>query len=75
MTSSSPHAVNLAEKLGQFDDHWTPRRVAELNGHDVRVVKVRGELFWHQHDDTTVEQTQHRRRGYSAAAHRDLSPR
>ena len=45
-------AVNLAEKLAQFDDHWAPRTVAEFNGHDVMVVKVKGEFTWHSHPDT-----------------------
>jgi mannose-6-phosphate isomerase-like protein (cupin superfamily) len=45
-------AVNLSEKLSRFTDHWAPRVVAEFNGHDVMVVKVKGEFRWHQHDDT-----------------------
>ena len=28
--------VDLAEKLAQFDEHWSPRTVAEFNGHDVQ---------------------------------------
>ena len=44
--------VNLAEKLRQFQDHWKPRTVAQLNGSDVMVVKVQGEFVWHKHDDT-----------------------
>lgn len=45
-------AINLAEKLDQFDDHWAPRTVTTFNGHDVMVVKVKGEFVWHHHDDT-----------------------
>ena len=45
-------SVNLAEKLAQFDEHWAPRTVAAFNGHDVMVVKVKGEFVWHAHDDT-----------------------
>ena len=44
--------VNLAAKLGTFSEHWSPRTVAEFNGHDVMVVKVQGEFTWHQHADT-----------------------
>ncbi len=44
--------VNLAEKLGTFDQHWSPRTVSEFNGHDVMVVKVKGEFNWHSHADT-----------------------
>ena len=45
-------AINLAEKLATFEDYWSPRTVAQLNDHDVMVVKVRGEFVWHKHDDT-----------------------
>lgn len=45
-------AVNLTDKLSEFTDHWQPRVVAQFNGHDVMVVKARGEFVWHQHDDT-----------------------
>jgi mannose-6-phosphate isomerase-like protein (cupin superfamily) len=44
--------INLADKLALFADHWAPRTVAQFNGHDVMVVKVRGEFFWHSHADT-----------------------
>lgn len=52
MTSNSKGSVNLAEKLRQFDEHWSPRTVAQFNGHDVMVVKVKGEFVWHHHDHT-----------------------
>jgi mannose-6-phosphate isomerase-like protein (cupin superfamily) len=45
-------AVNLAEKLGAFDEHWKPRIVAMLNDYKVIVVKVKDEFVWHKHDDT-----------------------
>lgn len=45
-------AVDLAEKLEQFNEHWAPRTVATFNGHDVMVVKVQGEFPWHVHPDT-----------------------
>jgi mannose-6-phosphate isomerase-like protein (cupin superfamily) len=44
--------VNLAEKLATFAEHWQPRVVAQFNGHDVMVAKVKGEFTWHKHDDT-----------------------
>jgi len=45
-------AVNLNEKLATFSEHWSPRVVADFNGHDVMVVKVKGEFNWHSHADT-----------------------
>ena len=44
--------VNLAEKLEQFTDYWSPRTVAQLNNLDIMVVKVKDEFVWHKHDDT-----------------------
>jgi mannose-6-phosphate isomerase-like protein (cupin superfamily) len=44
--------INLAEKLTTFSDHWQPRTVGVFNGHDLMVVKVKGEFKWHKHDDT-----------------------
>lgn len=46
------HPINLQEKLGGFDDLWSPKIVAGFNGHDVMVVKVNGEFNWHSHPDT-----------------------
>ncbi|MBR0800410.1 cupin domain-containing protein [Bradyrhizobium jicamae] len=45
-------AIDLAQKLSTFSDHWSPRTVAQFNACDVMVVKVQGEFVWHKHDDT-----------------------
>jgi mannose-6-phosphate isomerase-like protein (cupin superfamily) len=45
-------SINLADKLATFSDYWHPRVVGEFNGHDLMVVKVKGEFVWHTHDDT-----------------------
>jgi mannose-6-phosphate isomerase-like protein (cupin superfamily) len=45
-------AINLADKLATFSEHWQPRTVGVFNGHDLMVVKVKGEFRWHKHDDT-----------------------
>ena len=47
-----PDAVSLATKLSSFTEHYQPRVVAEFNGHDVMVAKLKGEFVWHKHDDT-----------------------
>src|SRR5262249_20932926 len=44
--------VNLEIKLSQFSEYFAPRTVAEFNGHDVMVVKLKGEFVWHSHPDT-----------------------
>jgi len=45
-------AINLAKKLSLFSDLFAPKIVASFNGHDVMVVKVKGEFVWHSHPDT-----------------------
>ena len=45
-------AINLTEKLRGFAEHYAPRTVAEYNGHDVMVAKLKGPFVWHKHDDT-----------------------
>ena len=52
LVESSVRPINLAEKLATFDTHWQPRVVGQFNGHDLLVVKVKGELVWHSHADT-----------------------
>ena len=42
--------VNLAEKFGLFDEHWSPRIVGELNGQYVKLAKLKGEFLWHRHE-------------------------
>ena len=38
--------VNLEVKLSQFSEYWAPRTVAQFNGHDIMVVKSKGEFLW-----------------------------
>ena len=38
--------VDLAQKFSLFSDHWRPRTVGELNGQEVKVVKVQGTFVW-----------------------------
>ncbi|MGH3095381.1 MAG: cupin domain-containing protein [Streptosporangiales bacterium] len=45
-------AIDLAEKLASFSEHWSPKVVARLNNYEVKVVKVQGEFSWHSHADT-----------------------
>ena len=47
-----PTAIRLAEKLETFTDRWAPKIVSQFNGHDVTLVKVKGEFVWHSHPET-----------------------
>ena len=48
----APTKVNLADKLGEFSEHWSPKIVARYNDNEVRLVKTDGEFVWHKHDET-----------------------
>lgn len=43
--------VNVQEKLSLFTEHWSPKIVGELNGQEVKLVKLKGEFVWHQHEN------------------------
>ncbi len=42
--------VSLAGKLALIDEHWSPKVVAELNGQEVKLVKILGTFLWHHHE-------------------------
>ncbi len=42
--------VNLTEKLGLFNEYWSPKIVGELNDSYVKLVKFQGEFVWHFHE-------------------------
>jgi mannose-6-phosphate isomerase-like protein (cupin superfamily) len=42
--------VNLNEKFGLFTEYWRPKIIADLNGQEVKVIKVKGEFPWHHHE-------------------------
>jgi mannose-6-phosphate isomerase-like protein (cupin superfamily) len=48
----APTHINLAEKLEEFSEHWSPKIVARYNDNEVRLVKTDGEFVWHKHDET-----------------------
>ena len=45
-------AVNLKEKLAQFEEPWSPRIVASYNDNDIMLAKFSGEFVWHAHPET-----------------------
>ena len=42
--------VTLDAAFARITEHWRPKVIAELNGQEVKVVKVKGEFVWHHHD-------------------------
>lgn len=46
-----PDKVNLHDKLQRISNYWSPKVVGELNGQEIKVVKLLGEFVWHHHDE------------------------
>lgn len=42
--------INLEDKFSAFSDSWSPRIIAELNGHHVKLARMEGEFEWHHHE-------------------------
>lgn len=42
--------LDLPQVFASFTERWRPKVVAELNGQDVRVVKIEGVFPWHTHE-------------------------
>ena len=47
---SLPEKIVVAEKLARIAEPWRPHIVAELNGQQVRLAKLRGAFVWHHHE-------------------------
>lgn len=46
------HAINLGQKFSTFDDHWSPRIIAQMNDIHLKLAKIEGEFIWHHHPET-----------------------
>ena len=44
--------INFADKLSRFNDHWSPKIIAQMNDYHFKLVKFEGEFVWHAHADT-----------------------
>ena len=42
--------VNIQEKFNLFSDHWSPKKVGELNGQQILWAKLKGEFVYHTHE-------------------------
>ena len=42
---------SLDEKFAIISEHWRPKVVAQLNGQEVKLVKILGVFPWHHHQD------------------------
>ena len=44
--------INLKDKLSMFSDHWSPKIITEMNDYQIKLVKIKGDFVWHNHEDT-----------------------
>lgn len=44
--------ANIIDKFGLFNEHWSPKVIAEMNDYQFKLAKLKGEFVWHSHDDT-----------------------
>jgi mannose-6-phosphate isomerase-like protein (cupin superfamily) len=45
-------SISFTQKLGLFAEQWKPKVVAEMNDYQFKVVKLKGDFVWHEHQDT-----------------------
>ncbi len=43
--------INIQEKFDLFQDHWSPKKIGELNGQQILLAKIKGEFVFHKHDN------------------------
>jgi len=43
--------INIDDKFSLFSEHWRPKIVAELNGQEFKLVKIKGEYPFHAHEN------------------------
>ncbi len=41
--------INIDEKFSLFSEYFRPKIVAELNGQEFKLAKIKGEYPWHSH--------------------------
>ena len=44
--------INFKYKFSKFTDRWSPKIIAEMNNYQFKLVKIKDDFIWHQHEDT-----------------------
>ncbi len=44
--------INFKSKFQKFEDHWSPKVIAEMNDYQFKLVKIEKDFIWHKHDET-----------------------
>ena len=44
--------INFKSKFEKFNDLWSPKVIAEMNDYQLKLVKIKDDFVWHEHNDT-----------------------
>lgn len=44
--------INFAEKFNQFEEHWSPKIIAQMNDYHFKIAKIQGEFIYHSHPES-----------------------
>ena len=44
--------INFKSKFDKFHEQWSPKIIAEMNEYQFKLVKIKNDFIWHQHQDT-----------------------
>jgi len=44
--------INFTEKFNQFDEHWSPKIIAQMNDYHFKIAKIQGEFIYHSHPES-----------------------
>jgi mannose-6-phosphate isomerase-like protein (cupin superfamily) len=45
-------SISFVKKFRLFEEQWKPKVIAEMNDYQFKVVKLKGDFVWHDHQDT-----------------------
>ena len=44
--------INLIEKFRKISEYWSPKVISELNDYQFKLVKIKDDFVWHNHENT-----------------------
>ena len=44
--------INLEQKFSKLSEYWSPRVISEMNDYQIKIVKIKGNFIWHNHENT-----------------------
>lgn len=44
--------TNIKQKFSKISNYWSPKILAEMNNHEIKLAKIKGDFIWHSHEET-----------------------